>query len=40
MGVEKFVIRSGNGTDYAKKNDEVSVEYTGEYHHLAAEANS
>jgi FK506-binding protein 1 len=29
MGVEKVLIRSGNGIDYPKKHDEVSVEYTG-----------
>ena len=29
MGVEKLVIRPGNGTDYPKKHDEVSMEYTG-----------
>jgi FK506-binding protein 1 len=40
MGVEKVVIRPGNGTDYAKKNDEVSVEYTGIHYPLTAEANS
>ena len=29
MGVEKQVIRSGNGVDIPKKHDEVSMEYTG-----------
>jgi len=29
MGVEKLVIRPGNGTDFPKKHDEVSMEYTG-----------
>ncbi|KAF2650392.1 peptidyl-prolyl cis-trans isomerase [Lophiostoma macrostomum CBS 122681] len=29
MGVDKYVIHYGNGTDYPKKNDEVSMEYTG-----------
>ena len=29
MGVEKVLVRPGNGTDFPKKNDEVSVEYTG-----------
>jgi FK506-binding protein 1 len=29
MGVEKVLIRPGNGIDYPKKHDEVSVEYTG-----------
>ncbi|OAL47767.1 peptidyl-prolyl cis-trans isomerase [Pyrenochaeta sp. DS3sAY3a] len=29
MGVEKIVLRSGNGSDYPKKHDEVSMEYTG-----------
>jgi hypothetical protein len=39
MGVEKVVIRSGNGTDYAKKHDEVAVEYTGKYNLLKAQDN-
>jgi FK506-binding protein 1 len=29
MGVEKQVIKPGNGSDYPKKHDEVSMEYTG-----------
>jgi FKBP-type peptidyl-prolyl cis-trans isomerase len=29
MGVERVVVKPGNGTDFPKKNDEVSVEYTG-----------
>jgi FKBP-type peptidyl-prolyl cis-trans isomerase len=29
MGVEKLVIKPGNGIDYPKKHDEVSMEYTG-----------
>jgi len=29
MGVEKLVIRPGNGIDFPKKHDEVSMEYTG-----------
>lgn len=29
MGVQKIVIKPGNGIDYPKKNDEVSMEYTG-----------
>ncbi|KAF2125158.1 peptidyl-prolyl cis-trans isomerase [Dothidotthia symphoricarpi CBS 119687] len=29
MGVEKVVVKSGNGTDVPKKHDEVSMEYTG-----------
>jgi FK506-binding protein 1 len=29
MGVEKAVLRPGNGIDVPKKHDEVSMEYTG-----------
>jgi FK506-binding protein 1 len=29
MGVEKVVLRRGNGSDVPKKHDEVSMEYTG-----------
>lgn len=29
MGVEKMVMKRGNGNDVPKKHDEVSVEYTG-----------
>ncbi|ORY09528.1 hypothetical protein BCR34DRAFT_370263 [Clohesyomyces aquaticus] len=29
MGVEKQVLRAGNGVDFPKKHDEVSMEYTG-----------
>jgi hypothetical protein len=29
MGVEKVVLRRGNGCDIPKKHDEVSMEYTG-----------
>jgi hypothetical protein len=29
MGVEKTVLKRGNGTDVPKKHDEVSMEYTG-----------
>jgi hypothetical protein len=29
MGVEKIVLRRGNGNDVPKKHDEVSMEYTG-----------
>jgi len=29
MGVEKQVLKPGNGTDFPKKHDEVSMEYTG-----------
>lgn len=29
MGVEKAVLRRGNGTDIPKKHDEVAIEYTG-----------
>ncbi|KAF2824343.1 peptidyl-prolyl cis-trans isomerase [Ophiobolus disseminans] len=29
MGVEKTVLRRGNGTDVPKKHDEVAMEYTG-----------
>lgn len=29
MGVEKEVVTAGNGTDFPKKHDEVSMEYTG-----------
>jgi hypothetical protein len=29
MGVEKQVIRAGNGVDMPEKNDEVSIAYTG-----------
>jgi FK506-binding protein 1 len=29
MGVDKQVLRSGNGVDFPKKHDEVSMEYTG-----------
>jgi hypothetical protein len=29
MGVEKCVLRRGNGIDVPKKHDEVAMEYTG-----------
>ncbi|KAF1843312.1 FKBP-type peptidyl-prolyl isomeras-like protein [Cucurbitaria berberidis CBS 394.84] len=29
MGVEKMVLKPGNGCDVPKKHDEVSMEYTG-----------
>jgi FK506-binding protein 1 len=29
MGVTKEIIKPGNGVDIPKKNDEVSMEYTG-----------
>ncbi|KAI9817935.1 MAG: FK506 binding protein proline rotamase rapamycin-binding protein [Thelocarpon impressellum] len=29
MGVEKKVLRGGNGTDYPKKGDTITIEYTG-----------
>jgi len=29
MGVEKQVLKAGNGADIPKKHDEVSMEYTG-----------
>ena len=29
MGVEKTIIKPGNGVDRPKKGDEVSMEYTG-----------
>ncbi|KAF1830042.1 peptidyl-prolyl cis-trans isomerase [Decorospora gaudefroyi] len=29
MGVEKIIVSPGNGIDYPKKHDEVSMEYTG-----------
>jgi hypothetical protein len=29
MGVEKVILRRGNGIDVPKKHDEVSMEYTG-----------
>ncbi|KAF1939979.1 FKBP-type peptidyl-prolyl isomeras-like protein [Clathrospora elynae] len=29
MGVEKIVLKPGNGIDYPKKHDEVSLKYTG-----------
>jgi FK506-binding protein 1 len=34
MGVEKVVLKRGNGCDVPKKHDEVSMEYTGTQHHL------
>jgi FK506-binding protein 1 len=29
MGVEKTILKPGNGIDIPKKHDEVSMEYTG-----------
>jgi FK506-binding protein 1 len=29
MGVEKVLIKPGNGIDFPRKHDEVSMEYTG-----------
>lgn len=29
MGVEKQILKPGNGVDVPKKHDEVSMEYTG-----------
>jgi FK506-binding protein 1 len=29
MGVEKTIIKNGNGTDFPKNGDDVAMEYTG-----------
>jgi len=29
MGVTKEILKQGNGQDYPKKGDEVTIEYTG-----------
>lgn len=29
MGVEKELLKAGNGKDYPTKGDEVTIEYTG-----------
>ena len=29
MGFTRKVLRNGNGTDYPKKGDQVTIEYTG-----------
>lgn len=29
MGVERKVIKEGNGVDFPKKNDNVTIDYTG-----------
>jgi FK506-binding protein 1 len=29
MGIEKTILTEGNGVDYPKKGDVVSMEYTG-----------
>ncbi len=29
MGVDKKMLKAGNGTDYPRKGDEVTIEYTG-----------
>ncbi|KAF2705607.1 peptidyl-prolyl cis-trans isomerase [Pleomassaria siparia CBS 279.74] len=39
MGVRKVVLKSGNGTDFPKKHDEVSMEYTGWLYDQCSENN-
>lgn len=29
MGVQKQILREGNGTDYPQNGDDVTIEYTG-----------
>jgi len=36
MGVEKKIIKAGNGIDFPKENDEVTMEYTGYLHNKEA----
>jgi hypothetical protein len=38
MGVEKIMLRRGNGIDVPKKHDEVSMEYTGSSSNPIAQA--
>ena len=36
MGVQRKVVRNGNGLDYPKKGDNVTMEYTGNLYDKAA----
>lgn len=36
MGVDKKIIKAGNGVDFPKENDEVTMEYTGYLYDLTA----
>jgi FK506-binding protein 1 len=36
MGVDKRIIKAGNGADFPKKNDLVTIEYTGYLHDPSA----
>ncbi|KAI4188055.1 MAG: hypothetical protein L6R41_002399 [Letrouitia leprolyta] len=39
MGVERKILKEGNGTDQPKKGDEVTIEYTGNLYDPNEEAN-
>lgn len=39
MGVEKKLIKEGNGSDRPKKGDQVTMEYTGWLHDTSAADN-
>ena len=40
MGVTKTVLGSGNGKDYPKKGDTVTIEYTGNLHDTKVSADN
>ena len=40
MGVDKRVLRNGNGRDFAKAGDNVTIEYTGYLYDPSQQANS
>ncbi|KAI9748710.1 MAG: hypothetical protein M1835_001731 [Candelina submexicana] len=39
MGISSQVIKNGNGTDYPKRGDTITIEYTGYLYEPSAEAN-
>lgn len=40
MGVEKKILKPGNGVDFPSKGDEVAMEYTGWLYNQAQASNS
>ena len=39
MGVSKAILKEGNGKDYPKKGDHVTIEYTGNLYDPEASGN-
>ena len=40
MGVQRKILKDGNGTDKPKKGDTVTIEYTGNLYDAAKEADN